>query len=209
MDHYHNHYYKLGLRGRSLRYDPITAARFAQAECSECKEVGSIRMGNLLPPDVTDKKFTQKGWELDPNFCPTCVEKKVKAKKEQKMATAAKTNGTLADNPVLKAVSADTHKATAKMHQLLSTYFDADEGTFSPGWNDERVAKESGMSLAHVTDVREIAYGTLKEPEEVTQLKSDIKALNDLITESLVNAQKEVYALNARVTELTKKLGFK
>lgn len=124
------------------------------------------------------------------------------------MATA-KPNGALADNPVLKAVSADTHRAQAKMHQLLSTYFDIDEGTFSPGWNDERVAKESGMAVAHVTDVRNIAYGELKEPEEIVALRSDIKTLQELVSETLVTAQKEVNALNARVNDIIKKLGIK
>lgn len=208
MEHHHSHYYKLGTRGRSLTYDPRTNVREGQITCGECEAVGSIRLVSILPPDVIDKKFTQKGWEVDPNICPICIDKKTKSKKEQKMTTA-KSNGALAEDPVLKAVSANTHKAQAKMHQLLSTYFDEEEGTFSPGWNDERVAKESGMALAHVTDVREVAYGPLKEPEEVTQLKNDIKALSDLITESLAGAQKEVNALNTRVADIIKKLGIK
>lgn len=208
MEHHHNHHYKNGAYGRSLHYDPRSTVRTAKLTCSECAAVGDVRLVSLMPPDVIDKKFIQKGWQVDPNVCPTCVSEKVKAKKEQKMAMA-KPNGSLADNPVLKSVSADTHRAQAKMHQLLSTYFDVDEGTFSPGWNDERIAKESGLSLAHVTDVRNIAYAELKEPEEVTKLKSDIQTLNDLIVESLANAQKEVNALNARVAEITKKLGIK
>lgn len=208
VEHVNSHHYKNGTHGRALRFDPRTAVRTAQVFCSKCDAIGHLNIVNLPPPNVIDKKFVQKGWEIDPNVCPTCVETKVQAKKEQKMATA-KPNGALAEDPVLKAVSANTHKAQAKMHQLLCTYFDEEEGTFSPGWNDERIAKESGMALAHVTDVREQGYGPLKEPEEVTLLKNDIKALNDLIVESLANAQKEVNALNARVTELTKKLGFK
>jgi vacuolar-type H+-ATPase subunit I/STV1 len=110
---------------------------------------------------------------------------------------------------VLKAVSADTHKATAKMHQMLSIHFDADEGRYSDGWDDERISKESGISVAHVSEVRNIAYGEIKEPEEVTKLRADIKSLNELISETLVTAQKEVNALNSRVNEITKKLGIK
>jgi hypothetical protein len=167
-----------------------------------------------MPPEILDKKFVQKGWELDPNVCPTCVIKRKKAKaaakKEQvKMTTITKSAGTLSDNPVLKAVSADTHKATAKMHQMLSIHFDADEGRYSDGWDDERISKESGISVAHVSEVRNIAYGEIKEPEEVTKLRADIKSLNELISETLVTAQKEVNALNSRVNEITKKLGIK
>jgi hypothetical protein len=185
--------------------------------CAGCEEVGNVNFTSLPPPEMLDKKFVQKGWELDPNTCPSCVIKrktaKAIAKKEQKTMTTTNTNtkpnGTLADNPVLKAVSADTHKATAKMHQMLSTHFDAEAGLYDEGWNDERVSKESGISVIHITEVRNIAYGELKEPEEITLLRNEIKSLNDLIGETLVAAQKEVNALNKRVAELCTKLGIK
>lgn len=208
------HTYKAGARGRCLHVDPRAGTRSGRVACSECGEVGNINFTSLPPPEMLDKKFVQKGWELDPNVCPTCVVKrkqaKAAAKKEQtKMNTTTKAAGTLSDNPVLKAVSADTHKATAKMHQLLSIHFDADEGRFSEGWNDERISKESGISVVHVTEVRNVAYGELKEPEEITALRNEIKSLNELISETLVTAQKEVNALNKRVTEICTKLGIK
>lgn len=210
----HIHTYKEGARGRSLLTDPRAGTRSARIICSECGEVGSVNITTLPPPEMMDKKFVQKGWELDPNVCPTCVVKRKKAKaaakKEQtKMTTMTKPNGTLSNDPVLKAVSADTHKATAKMHQLLSLHFDADEGRFAEGWSDERISKESGISLIHVTEVRNIAYGELKEPEEITALRNEIKSLNELIGETLVTAQKEVNALNKRVAEICAKLGLK
>lgn len=211
----HIHTYKEGARGRSLYTDPRAGIRTGRMTCSECGEVGCVNITSLPPPEMLDKKFVQKGWELDPNVCPTCVIKRKKAKaaakkEQQKMTTTnTKPNGTLSDNPTLKAVSADAHKATAKMHQLLSLHFDTDTGTFADGWNDERISKESGISLTHITEVRNIAYGELKEPEEITLLRKDINALNELIGETLVTAQKEVNALNKRVAELCAKLGVK
>ena len=212
------HAYKLGERGRDIKVDALSGTRQARMLCSYCKKSGSINISKLLPPDIIDKKFSQKGWKVDPHVCPTCVanEKKVRAvtKKERKEMTTvtntnAKPNGSLATNPVLKAVSVDTHKATAKLHQLLVLNFDPDDGCYAEGWSDERVSKESGLSLAHVAEVRNIAYGELKEPEEVAALRKDIKALNDLIGETLVAAQKEVNALNKRVSEICAKLGVK
>lgn len=213
------HTYKLGLRGRSFKIEPTTGQKAANICCSLCDAVGVLPLHSLMPPEIIDKKFVQKGWELDPNTCPDCVVKRERAKaaakaarKEQKnmnAVTNTKPAGALADNPALKAVSADLHKATAKMHQLLAINFDADEGRFAEGWDDERIAKESGISATHVTEVRNVAYGELKEPEEVTALRNDIKALHDLINETLLAAQKEVNALNNRVVEITKKLGIK
>lgn len=210
-----SHTYKQGARGRSIHVDPRGGTRFARMICAECGEVGNVNFTSLPPPELLDKKFVQKGWELDPNTCPSCIIKrktaKALAKKEQKTMTTTHTkpNGTLADNPVLKAVSADTHKATAKMHQLLSLHFDIDEGKYAEGWNDERVSKESGISTIHITEVRNIAYGEIKEPEEITLLRNEIKSLNDLIGETLVAAQKEVNVLNKRVAELCTKMGVK
>ena len=209
-----SHTYKQAVRGRSLHVDPRSGTRCGRMICSECGEVGTVNFTSLPPPEMLDKKFVQKGWELDPNVCPTCVIKrkqaKAAAKKEQvKMNAASKPNGTLSDNPVLKAVSADTHKATAKMHQMLSLHFDADEGKYAEGWDDERISKESGISVVHVSEVRNIAYGEIKEPEEITLLRKEIKSLNELISDTLVHAQKEVNALNARIAEITKKLGIK
>ena len=210
------HTYKLGERGRDIKVDTLNGTRQARMMCSHCDKSGAVNITKLLPPDIIDKKFSQKGWKIDPHVCPTCVAKEKKAravtkKERQQMSnvTPAKSNGTMANNPVLKAVSGDAHKATAKMHQLLVLNFDADEGRYAEGWDDERVAKESGLSLTHVTEVRNIAYGELKEPEEIAALRKDIKALNDLIGETLVTAQKEVNALNKRVSEICAKLGVK
>lgn len=211
------HAYKDRVDGRSFRTDPKTGVKAARVECSQCGSGSRFSCVKLPPPDILDKKFTQRGWQLDPNVCPTCLEANKRAKteakataKEQKvMLNVVNSNGTLADNPTLKAVSSNTHKATAKMHQLLSLHFDEEAGKFADGWDDERIAKDSGLSPTHVAEVRVIAYGELKEPEELTALRSDIKALNELITETLITAQKEVNALNNRIADITKKLGVK
>lgn len=195
--------YKQGERGRGFVVDRQAGTKSATVECKECSTVGTINVKNSLPPpEYLDKKFVQKGWALDPNVCPDCVIKKKIAKEAAKKEQQAM-------NTMAKTVSVDTHKATAKMHQLLTLHFDGDEGRFAEGWNDERIAKESGISLTHVSEVRAIAYGDLKEPEEVTSLRNDIKALHELINETLLAAQKEVNALNTRIAEITKKMGLK
>jgi hypothetical protein len=208
------HMYKHNERGRSFSADGRTGIKTARVTCKDCGNIGSMTVKALPPPELLDKKFVQKGWELDPNVCPECIirnkQAKIAAKKErQEMNTMTKPAGTLSDNPVLKTVSTDTHKAQAKMHQLLTMHFDGDAGIYGEGWNDERIAKESGISVTYVTEVRGIAYGDLKEPEEIASLRADIKSLHELISETLIAAQKEVNALNNRVAEINKKLGLK
>ena len=216
------HIYKERVRGRSLVLNPRQGTKAAHVTCSQCGGGSSFRCMTLPPPEILDKKFVQRGWSLDPNICPTCKGATRKAKAEAKAEVRASRpaqntieehneviTGTLAENPTLKAVSIDAHKATAKMHQLLNLHFDGETGKFTDGWNDERISKESGMSITHVAEVRSVAYGDLKEPEELTSLRNDIKALHDLITETLIAAQKEVNALNNRAADIAKKLGVK
>lgn len=226
------HIYRDKVGGRSFRSDPKTGARVARVVCSLCEDTSNTTYTRLPPPEVIDKKFLQRGWKLDPVVCPTCQDKARAAKSEAKMEikaakveieTNTNTNNTdthveehtemqnngFNESTALKQVSIDVHKATAKMHQLLVLNFDPDNGRYVDGWDDARIAKESNLSVAHVADVRGIAYGDLKEPDELTALRNDIKALNELITETLVAAQKEVNALNNRVSEIAKKLGFK
>lgn len=217
MSHY-GHEYKDKVRGRSFIRNPTTGRSAAHVTCSKCGGGASFNCNRLPPSEIVDKKFTARGWELDPIVCPPCLDKKRAAKpahtetpkntdnhkEQEEMQTAA-----LAANDALKAISSDMHKANAKMHQMLVIHFDADAGKYADGWNDERVAKESGVALSHVAEIRALAYGELKEPEEVTALRNDIKALNELITETLIAAQKEVNSLNNRVAEITKKLGVK
>lgn len=209
-----SHTYKLGERGRSFFVDGRTGTKAGRIICKGCGFEGSINLKTLPPPELIDKKFVQKGWELDPNVCPNCVIKrkiaKAATKKEQQtMNMNTKPNGALADNPVLKAVSVDTHKAQAKMHQLLTLHFDADEGAYEDGWNDERISKESGISVTHVGEVRAIAYGDIKEPQEITKLRADIAKVEKDLTEMLAMAQKEVSDLQKQLGELTKKMGIK
>lgn len=208
------HTYKNGERGRFLSADARTGVRVARIICKECSFEGSVNLKTLAPPVMINKKFVQKGWELDPNVCPDCVTKKklakAVAKKEQlTMNTNTKPNGALAENPILKAVSADTHRATAKMHQLLTMHFDPDKGAYEDSWNDERISKESGISVTHVGEVRTIAYGDIREPQEISKLRTDIAKVEKDLTEMLAMAQKEVADLQKQLVEVTKKMGIK
>lgn len=196
------HPYKEFKLGRGIIFDGRTRTRTATIKCNYCAEVGELNMRSLLPPEVLDKKFHQKGWALDPNSCPNCNTKNQKEKPEV-------SNTTMSENPILRAVSADTHKATARMHQMLANYFDEAKGVFADGWGDERIAKETGLAAAHVAEVRSVAYGDIKEPEEITKLRADLNKIDKDLTEMLAMAQKEVTDLKKQLAELTKKLGVK
>lgn len=141
-----------------------------------------------------------------------------------KQEVPAAMSSPLADNDVLRAVSAETHKAAATMHKLLAEHFDGEEGRYAMGWSDERIANDTGLSVTHVSDVRDIAYGALKTPDAIAEAKADIKALSDLFVEMMAAAdkrhdeemdrieadiKKEVAAIQQRLADAAKALGFK
>jgi hypothetical protein len=221
-----------------------------------------------MPPEILDKKFTQRGWQLDPHVCPTCArnaeyappegeplqgvlrEVEPAPEPEPKMVMCAPTPtptptpevdplialitapkpvptttkeieppmATVTTIPIpsipedrnaaaLAAASNKAHKATAVMHRLLTCYFDAEAGRYDTGWNDAKIAEESGMALDYVTNTRKLAYGEVKETAEIAELRAEIRKLELTIAELNAGAQKEVHALSVRISEVAARMG--
>ena len=224
-----SHTYKEGKQGRGFVLHRGVGRNEVTLACSErgCGAVGRLTLtGSLLPPEVLDKKFRQKGWDLDPHVCPECIERKQAARRlakehhqqETRVLVAVETKRvkeekehTMADtiSDQLKPASAAAHKATAALHKLLSTHFDPDAGHYAQGWSDQKVAQETGLAEKYVSEVRDIVYGALKEPDELVAIRNEVKSLQELINETLVAAQREVNQLNNRINQLAKDFGFK
>lgn len=215
------HIYTTPGHGRACRSDPDSKQLQMGITCSKCGATEWMNVTKLVPPEFADKKFTQKRWKLDPNICPHCVEqatseRRVKrenhraelaAEKESKPVTTTTNVSPLADHPSLRAASTNSRKAEAVMHRLLTAHFDPDNGAYKTGWSDERVSKESGLAPGHVVETRKIAYGEIKEPEDIVALRADLKAMHDMLLETMANAQKEMRELRERVDAIARKYG--
>jgi hypothetical protein len=57
----------------------------------------------------------------------------------------------------------------------LQDYFNKDRGVYLNDWNDERVAKVTGASVAFVIKVRREAFAELAEDPTLTELRRDIE----------------------------------
>ncbi|OWQ98007.1 hypothetical protein [Sphingopyxis witflariensis] len=142
--------------------------------CSGCRKSGQLGLRVNMPPEAIDKKFKQSGWRLDPHVCPDCIRKPSKG-------------NIMASEPSTAAV-----KSQAKMFTLLSQHFDAETGHYAKGWSDKKVADESGASPAMVSAVRAEAFGELKEPSEISALRSDISTLESLMVEQIASLRTEL-----------------
>ena len=185
------HSYRLGMHGRSLslsRAGTPSTAFTATVECSQCGAGADVSLRQIMPPDQIDKKFIQRGWKLDPHICRNCQRR---AQKEKKMTTP----------------SASAMKAQATMFRLLSDHFDTDAGQFDVEWSDERIAKETGLAKAIVTEFRRAGFGEIKEPSEVASLRADINALEALAKENATGVSAEIAALRARLAKISAQFG--
>jgi hypothetical protein len=75
----------------------------------------------------------------------------------------------------------EARRAAARMYALLDQHFSvvdgSDHGAYADGWSDERVAAESGLSVAEVARTREDVYGRLAEDPRVAELSAKVDAL--------------------------------
>lgn len=181
-----------GYGKRQLRSEPggriVATMACSKAGCTNTKEV---RFKALPGPEVIDRKYTTAGWKLDPARCP----EHTRRRKEPPMATKP---------------SPDAIKAQVQMVRLLTDYFDTETGRYLDPWSDKKIAEQTGMSEAAVAEYREAGFGPLKEPAEVEQLRSDIKALEALTTDlegSLAGIKSELTSMKSKLADISKKFG--
>jgi len=70
-----------------------------------------------------------------------------------------------------------TGQALRKVFQILEDNFDSGVGQYLHGYDDARVAKETGISEAAVKEYRTAAFGKLKPPTDLHKLKQDLADL--------------------------------
>lgn len=186
------HEWSLGRGGRDIRRQRTgnNLRVVAKLRCSadDCDNTDTVKHRAVIPPEVLDKRFLQKGWKLDPALCPACVQRP----KEERMASEATT------------VSAAAGLAQAKVFKLLSQHFSEETGRYSNGYSDDKIAKETGCALVFVQQCRAQCFGDLKEDPAIAELRNDIGALEGLIAESTASLQQQLSQLKAKLAQVSK-----
>jgi hypothetical protein len=159
----------------------------ARVRCSreDCDSVGEIKSRSVLPVEVLDKRFKQKGWRLDPPVCPECVQQP----KEDRMATHMTEAAGLAQ---------------AKVFKLLTAQFDDEKGRYLNGYSDARIAQETGCAQTFVANVRKECFGEIKEAPEIAEFRGSLDALEALVSENMATLQRELADLRAKLSRLSK-----
>jgi len=167
------------------------------ATCTSCGAKETIPFkANNVPKVAVTKKFGQRGWQFS---------------KDAAAATCSACNSPKKEVMPPNSSSNVAHKAQRTMFTLLEEHFDPDAGTYDEGWSDSKVAKKTGLSEKHVADVRESAFGSLRDPV-FDQLRADISAvkakLDDelnaataMIREAKSAADREIRRINEALTK--------
>lgn len=181
------HYYRNGVRGRSLTTRPGVGgvSMVAHLTCSGCGNVGDRNLVQLMPPEQIDKKFIQAGWSLDPHRCPGCIQ----SSKQEKPVTAKPSQAAM--------------KAQTNMIRLLSDHFDTDSGAYDVDWNDQRIATVTGLSVEVVIEYRRAGFGEIKEPPAIAALRADLNSLETLNREHQATMTAEIATMRSRLAALT------
>ncbi len=92
-----------------------------------------------------------------------------------------KVNQTSERKPV--SITPNAMKAQTAMFRLLDTHFDEDAGRYADGWDDARVAKETGIAIAMVAAFRKEGFGEIKASPELTAIAGDLKTLKTMVSD--------------------------
>ena len=77
--------------------------------------------------------------------------------------------------------SVNAIKAQAAMFRLIDEHFDAERGSYAAGYDDARIAKESGLALAMVTAFRREGFGKLRETPDLASIRADVASIRKML----------------------------
>lgn len=102
-------------------------------------------------------------------------------------------------------LTAVTVSAMRKVFALLEDNFDPEKGVYIHGYSDERIAKETNISVDGVKKYRVDGFGKLKPPTEIYQIQQDIADLEKLALQLDNDLRAGLKDVKARILNLQRK----
>lgn len=138
-----------------------------------------------LNPEAVAKRASVAGWKVDSHHssvtrCPACWAGKTKH--------SLACNEPINPNKVVPMIPKTEPREISQQERLriraiLDKHFDDGAGCWLDGYSDQKAGEEAGVPWAHVTKIREAAYGPIKVDPEVAALRADMaKIAKDIST---------------------------
>jgi len=102
-------------------------------------------------------------------------------------------------------ITAVTVSAMRKVFALLEDNFDPEKGVYLHGYSDDRIAKETNISVEGVKKYRVDGFGKLKAPPELCKIQQDIAELEKLALQLDNDLRAGLKDIKARVQNLQRK----
>lgn len=175
---------------------PVMRAEGQSIQRIECVKCGAtdrnVLTGNRASDETLVSFFRRRGWDVDTkhgrNLCPECFRKGVQLTRAQKQEKKMES---------VKLVQPSQNSALAKkiMSDLLFDHYDITAQDYKPGWDDAKIAKESGLSEQFVSQRRASDYGPCSPPRkalmaEASGMSSKVVAMLKELSELAGNLQK-------------------
>lgn len=117
--------------------------------------------------------------------------------------------------PIVKPETEANRDARRRAHTLMAVKFDVGLGCYRDEYSDERIATDTGASLAFVIQRREQDFGPIKTPPEIPAVENELRTFEARLCnlerdyETALAAAREELAVKWRQLEkLTKRTGW-
>lgn len=180
---------------------------FVEVRCARCDRVEELHQGpntDTTDPEQLRKRMLSKGWEFDAFrkkncICPECQkdqrdleEEEPKMPKPTLVANSDTAQQVLAQQTP-RNLTADER---FKVRQLLDQHFDDKMGAYLNQYSDQRIGTELEVPWKLVFDIREAAYGPIREDPRIAAIRSDMARL-----------ERQMSELTRGMTDLRTKIG--
>lgn len=102
-------------------------------------------------------------------------------------------------------ITPQTVSAMRKVFAALEDNFDAEKGEYLHGYSDERIAKETGISVDGVKKYRIDGFGKLRPPTELDAVEREINELTALFVKFEGEMKERLKDARARISNMQRK----
>lgn len=150
-------------------------------ECGASEKIATNTYGGSMAPEGIAQKFRNKGWVVGSrdgrDVCQNCQRRKRKSRASSLVKQATNMIGmTIKADPPRQMSRDDRRVIFAKLNDV---YIDESKG-YDGGWSDQRVAKDLGVPLAWVKEIRQENFGLESSNEDA---RAVVKEAKDLLAE--------------------------
>lgn len=181
--------------GGTLPPRPVQMITCSRCPASDCIPVYPSR----LPAEAVTAKFRKRGWhvgDVGHHLCPACHSAKRRPSPKPESPAMSQSSR----QPAKPSASPAASDAIVNLYLILSDAYDRAKRSFKPGWDDERVARETGLAVAVVEERRERDFGPLIPPG----LPEDLVAAVDAADKAMVAMAGARVAFNAALEKVEK-----